>query len=472
MKKLFTLIIGILLITTGYSQINIWANTPFDYQSWTGGGNSTYGSDMSIVSDKVAWMLFNDIKQGGETNETVTLLKVALTTDGGATWETFNGPGDTGSGYSMIHAIDDKKAWIPVFNTDKGLHYTEDGGKSWNKVSEIYTGENSFCNVVYFWDEKNGFAQGDPLNDLDNFEIYYTTDGGTSWTPVSGVSATEVNENGTVGFYDVALDGTLYWTTTKGRVFITTDKGVSFDVKETGLTDEISIKPGIVVIDEKTAIVCAYSKDKDKHSYKITEDAGNTWKDWTPLGAGETFGSYDFCNVPGTDILVSVSPILGDPEPTPFISYCEKGRSGEEWDRFYQWTTEGAPQVLYVKFEERDGNLIGYATTYNYGGTYNGPQGILRYFGTLPPPQGTDVKNIQGINVNVYPNPTSGIINIQTVEEIKTITLTDISGKTVKEINNPEKNTVLDIQNCNKGFYILSIKTTDNKIINKKIILK
>ena len=51
-----------------------------------------------------------------------------------------------------------------------GIFKTIDGGLTWSRQdSANYDSSSSFANVVYFWDENVGFAQGDPLSagDLD-----------------------------------------------------------------------------------------------------------------------------------------------------------------------------------------------------------------------------------------------------------------------------------------------------------------
>ena len=44
------------------------------------------------------------------------------------------------------------------------------------------TAPGAFPNVVYFWDENIGFAQGDPVD--GEYELYTTVDGGENWIEV------------------------------------------------------------------------------------------------------------------------------------------------------------------------------------------------------------------------------------------------------------------------------------------------
>ena len=90
----------------------------------------------------------------------------------------------------MIHALDAQTAWLVAYprgaNQIGGIFKTIDGG-SWSRQdSANYDSSSSFANVVYFWDENVGFAQGDPLS--TEFELYVTNDGGDNWNAVPGSS--------------------------------------------------------------------------------------------------------------------------------------------------------------------------------------------------------------------------------------------------------------------------------------------
>lgn len=74
-------------------------------------------------------------------------------------------------------------------------------------------------------------------------------------------------------------------------------------------------------------------------------------------------------------------------------------------------------------------------------------------------------------NVTVYPNPTNGVLNIQSTEKINFMKLTEISGKSVinkKATNNKEH---LDLSNLPNGVYVLTVETNAGKT-TKKIIKK
>jgi hypothetical protein len=78
-------------------------------------------------------------------------------------------------------------------------------------------------------------------------------------------------------------------------------------------------------------------------------------------------------------------------------------------------------------------------------------------------------------NVSVFPNPFEDKISLSSESEIKEIFIYDISGRIILIPKFQFNNNLLNIDLSNillKGVYILKIKTSDNKIITKKIIKK
>jgi hypothetical protein len=80
-----------------------------------------------------------------------------------------------------------------------------------------------------------------------------------------------------------------------------------------------------------------------------------------------------------------------------------------------------------------------------------------------------NVENISD-NIDIYPNPANDFIFIRNSENIKSISISDISGKIISENEYKNSNEIsIDISKMAKGIYF--IKLTDNKnIFTKKII--
>ena len=75
------------------------------------------------------------------------------------------------------------------------------------------------------------------------------------------------------------------------------------------------------------------------------------------------------------------------------------------------------------------------------------------------------------IDLKLYPNPTSGLILIESSEIIGEITVYDLSGKRVYFQNNSDVQLQIDLSDLNKGMYLIKV-STDNSIINRRVILK
>jgi len=88
------------------------------------------------------------------------------------------------------------------------------------------------------------------------------------------------------------------------------------------------------------------------------------------------------------------------------------------------------------------------------------------------------VKGTQGINdvgnnnevLEVYPNPTTGIVNISGAllnDQDYGITVSDANGKIVMKLSNTPK---LDFTGLARGIYFMSVKTRNSKILNFKVV--
>jgi len=79
----------------------------------------------------------------------------------------------------------------------------------------------------------------------------------------------------------------------------------------------------------------------------------------------------------------------------------------------------------------------------------------------------TSISTYELQKVSVYPNPSSGIFNVQSAEKFLEVKLMDLSGKFL-ELKYDNLGS-FDISEFQKGVYILLIKT-EKGIISKKII--
>ncbi|WP_179338553.1 T9SS type A sorting domain-containing protein [Winogradskyella ludwigii] len=71
--------------------------------------------------------------------------------------------------------------------------------------------------------------------------------------------------------------------------------------------------------------------------------------------------------------------------------------------------------------------------------------------------------------VQLYPNPTTSILEIKSNQSIDKIFIVDINGRLLKEINLSNLNYDLDVSNLTKGVYFLELQSSDSKLTKKFI---
>jgi len=187
------------------------------------------------VDENVVWASAYD---GGGSS--IPVQEFTKTIDGGTTWEAdVVDTAPTDGDIAMIMALDDTTAWVPIHSGDpQGIWKTSNGGTNWvRQDTALFSASGAFPNIVHFWNENDGWCQGDPVDGY--YEMYTTTDGGDNWIRVPQVDIPDpagAGEYGVVGYYDVIGD-TVWWGTQynsgNGRVFKSTDKGYTWSVYDT-----------------------------------------------------------------------------------------------------------------------------------------------------------------------------------------------------------------------------------------------
>ncbi|MDN3579649.1 WD40/YVTN/BNR-like repeat-containing protein [Mucilaginibacter flavus] len=120
---------------------------------------------LSVVNDKTAWI------SGSKGH-------IAVTNDGGKTWDWQQVKGYEKADFRDIEAFNDKEAVIMSSGTPALVLKTIDGGKSWQeklrKTDSIY-----FFDAMDFADAKHGYILGDPIK--NKFLLMETKDAGETW---------------------------------------------------------------------------------------------------------------------------------------------------------------------------------------------------------------------------------------------------------------------------------------------------
>ena len=128
-------------------------------------GNSASIRGLSVVDDHVAWV------SGSKGT-------IAITTNGGKTWDWQQVKGFEKSDFRDIEAFSSKEAIIMSSGTPALILKTTDGGQSW-KVKYKNTDTACFFDAMDFSDRLNGYVLGDPID--GKFVLMETRNGGETW---------------------------------------------------------------------------------------------------------------------------------------------------------------------------------------------------------------------------------------------------------------------------------------------------
>lgn len=183
-------------------------------------------------------------------------------------------------------------------------------GADATNIEEVYNekNENVFYDSMKFWNENEGIAIGDPIDNC--MSVIITRDGGNTWTKLSCEELPKV-EKGEAAFAasnsNIAIFGDNAWIATggkKSRVMRTTDKGKTWDVFETPIIQGRTMTGiySIDFLDKKNGVI--FGGDWENKSFNegnkaITKNGGKTWK---LIANGENPGYRSSVKyVPGTE---------------------------------------------------------------------------------------------------------------------------------------------------------------------------
>ena len=411
-------------ITVSEEPTGVWIsqNTSFANVS-TGVGN------ISIVDENIVWASGYDGSGNGENYQVYT-----KTNNGGSTWTSGNiDLGDTDLGVAMVSAISSSTAWAvgyPKVGGDiGGIWKTTNGGTSWTRQdSASYNSTGSFTNVVHFWDENYGFAQGDPI--AGEYELYVTSNGGDNWEAVPGANIPNPGggEYGYVGQIEIVGDN-VWYTTNSTTLYHSTDRGNNWQAYQCPVDDFSG--DAISFSDSNNGIIVSGT------SVYRTYDSGQSWTQIDPNGPVNEIG---VCFIEGTDTLFSTS----------------QSGSSQSFDGGLTWNPIDNEVFLGVEFLN---------STTGWAGSFNGDLsgGIWKWsdfsLGENEITVTTDFK--------IYPNPVNSTLNIKSLNQVKSI-LYDITGKKVLESNS--KN--INLGSLSKGIYIIKITDLVNNSSKSMKIIK
>ena len=73
------------------------------------------------------------------------------------------------------------------------------------------------------------------------------------------------------------------------------------------------------------------------------------------------------------------------------------------------------------------------------------------------------------LNISIYPNPTTDFVTVD-ADELQSVTLTDINGKTLSSMATKDNSIRLDVSDLKAGVYLISAKTRSTSSFVKSIL--
>jgi photosystem II stability/assembly factor-like uncharacterized protein len=430
---------------------------------------STGVDQVSVVSPTCVWVKgFNGSGTGAE------IKAFSRTNDAGTTWTAghFTQLGTTEMP-TVLAACSYTNAAVATYDTVAqvtGFWKTVDGGTTWTAVTGTF-GASSFVDGVRFWNATQGFAYGDPIGTSPNkkFEIYTTNDAGATWTVNSNtplaVPQTEYGYNG----FDCSVTvpgGIAFIMTDHGRILKTTDFGATWAVTTAAPFTTAAYSSVKVYASSANYIIAAsMATTSSPWVWMYTTDGGATWSSFAPSAP---FYDWMMVYVPGTaNMFVATSPVTS---VAVGCAYSTDG--GLTWtdytDATYLQPGGANIQCLGVGFADQQNGWVG---NYDAGTAINS----ILYF--HDPTAGVTLNSVNGNDVNVYPNPSNGLVHFSVNGPNKSdisIKVFDMVGKVVFNENmnvNDLNSTSFDFTNYAKGMYMVQI-TSGNDIKTQKLVIR
>jgi len=422
---------------------------------WTKQNSSFTAASRGI--DQVAIVDANTVWAKGYDGITPAnyIREFTRTNNAGATWTpgtiTFSGSASYGvANLAPVNYMTCYAAMFPTSGQGGQIVKTTDGGVTWNVLTTTQF-NTSWLDFVHFFDANNGIAVGDPTTTTGtDFWIYTTNNAGVTWTqvPFGSIPNSLTGETGIVNYFS-SVGNTLWFSTTKGRVFKTTDMGMTWSQASTGLTYYMNV----YFKDANYGIVVS---DSTPYTMRKTINGGTTWTALTPTGYEVKHPNLAF--VPGTtSTWVDVA------------SYPSNG-SSMSMDDGATYVNVDSGSVPFTSVAFLDINT-GWAGSFNMSAT---DDGIYKWNNPATVGLGNNNPANNGGNISVYPIPSKDIVNIamgKIEDENVTINVYNVIG--AKVLSRQEKtvsNDIIQIDMSDKeaGLYFVNVvnggKTTTKKI--------
>jgi hypothetical protein len=202
-----------------------------------------------------------------------------------------------------------------------------------------------------------------------------------------------------------------------------------------------------------------------KDTTEVSSCVNYTWPVNGITYTASGFYSEIFANVYGCDSLVFINLTI-DSNSLTSVSQNGATFTADQNGATYQW----------IDCANSNAPIAG-ETNQSFTPTINGTYAVIIDNGTCSDTSACMAISDVGFNSNsaqlfeIFPNPTYGLITIQSIVAIKQLTIRDIHGRAIVEENlTQEYLKELDLSNLDTGIYFIILETVDNVSITQKVI--
>ena len=195
----------------------------------------------------------------------------------------------------------------------------------------------------------------------------------------------------------------------------------------------------------------------------ITACDSYTWIDGNTYTSSNNTANHILTNVNGCDSIITLDLTIN----TVDVSVTENGfnLTANESGASYQW----------IDCNNNNNPITG-KTSQSFTATENGSYAVIVDNGfcvatsTCYAITGVGINDFRNVSINIYPNPTNGIIEIDLANnKINKISIVDISGRKIIEKVQLNRNEKLDLSDFGSGLYIIMFETDKKHYISKII---
>ncbi len=332
------------------------------------------------------------------------------------------------------------------------------GGVSWSENALNNPGNNpSALHDMSFVNGKTGFIVGQ----LGRYGIIYkTTDAGLNWTTRKSILNSSLLDCYFLNKNEGYVVGSEFDGSYRGVFYKTNDGGVTWNEKLITPPGNSLIFRGVTFINSNKGFIVGedITGSNQRMVVYTTNNGGATWAP-SYLGSEGELLAIQF-----------ISSEIG------YISGATFGTRGCGESRIFKttnggdtWTSENTGSIIYAtpKLHFPSPNT-GYIFERCFGPNVNGA------FFKVMPQVTTDIKpDLMKTSVNIYPNPVSQTMTLESDDDIQEVTFYSIEGK--EQCRYPISNTSkvqITIPELSAGWYLVEVKTGKGSSMYKISVIK